>query len=512
MADNTQILREYLLSLGFQVNTTEAKKFDRTIGGITKSAAGAGVAIVGVATATIAMVQVFTAQMEKLYYASRRTGSTVANLQAIEYGAQAIGISGDQMRGSIEAMARALRTSPGLIGLLKSLGVKVEGRDTSDVMKDMVRAARQLPFYVGSKIAAMFGMDPDTFLMMSQNIDKLDEFSAKRKQMAADAGVDADKAAEAAVAYRNSLNQTLERLGLLKDALAIALLPTMQKATEYADSFLEKLTLAVAKSHSVQEFATRMGWTASAPHVVDHTQTNNGEQQVVGEGGILNSDARATLTRWRDAIVGYGRGGSAVGRASRVGQGRGFINNYGPPGAGTGAGAAPTGNPSSGDIKELFAGLEQQYGLPAGLLDRVWAAESGRGQYMLSPKGAKGHFGFMPRTAEEYGIAGQEGNLGMSADAAAAKYANLMQRYGGDLTKAAAAYNWGEGNFARVGDNLGAAPAETQGYAAKVAGGLTQVNNWNITGTGPEAIAKAVGERLDTSNGNYLNDLKGAGQ
>ena len=53
---------------------------------------------------------------------------------------------------------------------------------------------------------------------------------------------------------------------------------------------------------------------------------------------------------------------------------------------------------------QLFASLEQQHGLPAGLLDAVWATESSRGKRMLSPAGAQGHFQFMPATAKQYGL------------------------------------------------------------------------------------------------------------
>lgn len=53
---------------------------------------------------------------------------------------------------------------------------------------------------------------------------------------------------------------------------------------------------------------------------------------------------------------------------------------------------------------QLFASLEQRHGLPAGLLDAVWATESSRGKHMLSPAGAQGHFQFMPATAKRYGL------------------------------------------------------------------------------------------------------------
>ena len=91
-------------------------------------------------------------------------------------------------------------------------------------------------------------------------------------------------------------------------------------------------------------------------------------------------------------------------------------------------------------------GLEKKYGLPPGVLDSVWAAESSRGVNMESPKGALGHFGFMPKTAKEYDLK-DPNDFVSSADAASRKIKNLMRYYKKDVEKALAAYNWGEGNL-----------------------------------------------------------------
>lgn len=116
----------------------------------------------------------------------------------------------------------------------------------------------------------------------------------------------------------------------------------------------------------------------------------------------------------------------------------------------------------------LLTEKELEYGLPLGLLDRIWKQESGRGVNMLSPAGAEGHFQFMPRTAKEYGLKDPY-DFEQSSDAAARKMRDLLKQYGGDLQMATAAYNFGQGNLARTG--LEGVPKETRDYVAKVAGG-----------------------------------------
>lgn len=145
----------------------------------------------------------------------------------------------------------------------------------------------------------------------------------------------------------------------------------------------------------------------------------------------------------------------------------------------------------------IMTELEAQYGLPLGLLDRIWAQESGRGKNMRSAAGAEGHFQFMPKTAKEYGLKNPY-DFADSADAAARKMRDLLRQYGGDLQMATAAYNFGQGNLARTG--LGGVPAETRNYVARVAGApiaktadnrtsssSTEVNIQNLNVNAPQA-------------------------
>ena len=92
-----------------------------------------------------------------------------------------------------------------------------------------------------------------------------------------------------------------------------------------------------------------------------------------------------------------------------------------------------------------YAALEKQYSLPAGLLAAISMQESRGNPNATSYVGAKGEFQFMPATARRFGIAGQERNTAVASEAAA-KYLSQHLRMFGDLDKAIAAYNAGEGN------------------------------------------------------------------
>ena len=149
-----------------------------------------------------------------------------------------------------------------------------------------------------------------------------------------------------------------------------------------------------------------------------------------------------------------------------------------------------TGKSAAGGSKEEQArltALEQKYGLPAGILDNVWKTESGRGRNMTSPAGAQGHFQFMPATAAQYGLKNPN-DFNESSDAAARMYRDLLKANGGDVSKAAAAYNWGQGNLNRKG--MGAAPTETLNYINKVTSGIGGASQ-AAAGAGAGQVAQA---------------------
>ena len=116
------------------------------------------------------------------------------------------------------------------------------------------------------------------------------------------------------------------------------------------------------------------------------------------------------------------------------------------------------------DKKLNLRGLEKQHGLPDNLLSAVMQVESAGNPKAVSPKGAAGLFQFMPATAKEYNV--DPYSPESSASGAARKYQNLLKKYDGDVDKALAAYNWGQGNVDRKG--LEKMPAETVAYIQKV--------------------------------------------
>lgn len=115
----------------------------------------------------------------------------------------------------------------------------------------------------------------------------------------------------------------------------------------------------------------------------------------------------------------------------------------------------------------LLSKLEQEHGLPSGLLNAVMMQESGGNANAVSPRGAKGWFQFMPKTAAEYGVQDPT-NFEQSARGAA-KYLQKLHGRFGNTEDALRAYNWGQGNLADYKKGVRKdMPPEAQNYPKSV--------------------------------------------
>lgn len=254
MSGDTEVIRQFLVSLGFQVDQTGLKKFVSGLGAANNAALLTGKAVLGVAVAAEAMVVQFASSMEKLYYQSKRTGSSVENLQALEFGSRKIGLAAGVAREALEAMTSAVRMNPGLRGLVDSLlGKKTSGLDQAQVMIELVQKLSSLPHFQGARFAQLFGMDEKTFFMLKEGLPELIKAEQERRDLNKQAGIDAQKAAEAGKEYANSIKDITERVSVLRDKLAVELLPSFRDFNGQVVTALNNLAKFKADDHPVMK-------------------------------------------------------------------------------------------------------------------------------------------------------------------------------------------------------------------------------------------------------------------
>jgi len=126
----------------------------------------------------------------------------------------------------------------------------------------------------------------------------------------------------------------------------------------------------------------------------------------------------------------------------------------------------------------------QRHGLDPALLKGLIRQESNFNPTAGSPAGARGLTQLMPATAASLGVTDVT-DPAQSIEGGAKYLKQQLDRFGGDVTKALAAYNAGPGAVAKYG---GVPPyAETQAYVQKV-----QAYAEQYRGTAPAAAPTAV--------------------
>lgn len=138
-----------------------------------------------------------------------------------------------------------------------------------------------------------------------------------------------------------------------------------------------------------------------------------------------------------------------------------------------------------------YAALEDEHGLPRGLLYAVEMTESGGNPEAVSPAGATGVMQLMPRTAKELDV--DPYDPAQSIQGGARMLGRLLRQYHGNLERALQAYNFGEGNLAR-GKPL---PRETQQYVPKVFSRMADTDGGlesAIYGGGDAAPSQTLGD------------------
>lgn len=121
-------------------------------------------------------------------------------------------------------------------------------------------------------------------------------------------------------------------------------------------------------------------------------------------------------------------------------------------------------------IPELIISTAQRHGVDPRLAVEVAIQESGLNQAAQGSSGEIGIFQLMPATAASLGV--DPNDLQQNIEGGMRYLSQQLARFGGDIAKALAAYNWGPERVARAaaagGDWLARAPASTQNYVRKI--------------------------------------------
>jgi hypothetical protein len=253
MPSNAQVIKEFLVSLGYEIDKESAHRFQGEVQSATTRVSNLGKAAVGTAAAIELMVKRISDRLTDLYFMSERTGATAENLEAIGYAARTAGIGVADMQSLVEGLALRIRTNPGNEGLLHQLGVQTRDaqgnlRDTTKVFDDLIGhlAAMGKPgspgFVIANQFAQMFGIPTDKLINLElHNAERIAEAKEMLKWQQ-QAGVNETELTKQSDAFSIELNRLDHRFAVLGERLEQDFLPAAMKLTEWGQEAVEWFT------------------------------------------------------------------------------------------------------------------------------------------------------------------------------------------------------------------------------------------------------------------------------
>ncbi|QIP56827.1 lytic transglycosylase domain-containing protein [Hafnia alvei] len=215
------VIKDFLVSLGFEVDDAGKNKFDAVLKGVTANVLRLGAKVEGAALAVVGFTTQAASGLDRLYWASQRTGATANGIKALGYAAAQTGVSADLAISSLESLSRFMRNNPGAEGFLNRLGVQTRDAkgqmlDTAAIFTGVGQRLSQMPYYRANQYAQMLGIDENTLMAMRRG---LNGFTADYQSMMQKTGFNAEKAAEQSNKFMTSMTELTSLMGILRDKI-----------------------------------------------------------------------------------------------------------------------------------------------------------------------------------------------------------------------------------------------------------------------------------------------------
>lgn len=417
---------------------------------------------------------------ESLGLMSSNLGMATERLKTWQLAAEKNGGSAGSMNGLLNQaamVAAATKRGEDFAGSQEFFGLGGKREDLQSPEAYLMAVSRIIKAQYGrSEQAGLYSagalsVPPDLVFLLKQGPDAIRSILQEQEKYANVSDAWAKAAHETMNSFRNIGDSTAKIGAIMLEAVN----PELRKMAEYAERAAAAMTTASGAAQIKQE--TSHGLTAIA------------RQAAARVGGL---------------IPGVGFLGKIA--SGPIGQTVGFLADPDTIATDEQAKAAWM-KSNGGDLsarQKHLADLEQQYGLPAGVLDALWAQESGRGKNMLSPAGAEGHFQFMPDTRKAYGDF-DPNDFEQSSDGAARYMRDLLKQHHGDLDSALRWYNAG-GNYQSSKAGVYSEQVRDRMPANGATSGRTDIQvNGPITIQTQSTDAAGIKKEFADSMGSYSN-------
>lgn len=221
MSGNADTIKDFLVSLGFDIDQAGANKFEAVLKGVTANVLKVGAVVEGAALSIVGFTTQIANGLDKIYWASQRTGASVHGIKALGYAASQTGASAESAMSSLEGLAGFMRSNPGAEGFLNRLGVQTRDasgkmRDTAAIFTGVGQKLNNMPYYRAKQYAQMLGIDENTLMAMRRGMG---QFSSEYALTAKRIGFNAESAAKQSNIFMTSMRNLTMTLGQAKDKI-----------------------------------------------------------------------------------------------------------------------------------------------------------------------------------------------------------------------------------------------------------------------------------------------------
>lgn len=218
---NAETIKDFLISLGFDIDEAGGRKFEAVVSGVTLNVIKMGVAVEAAALTVVGFTTKIASGLDKLYWQSQRTGDTANNIRAIGYAFSQAGGSVEGFNGTLDNLARFLRSTPGAEGFLRNLGIQTRDangklRDTAQLVTLVGDKLAKMPYYRANQYAQILGIDENTLLAMRRGVQG---FTTDYQGMLQATGFDSQKAAEQSNKFMTQMRGLTSLFGIMRDKI-----------------------------------------------------------------------------------------------------------------------------------------------------------------------------------------------------------------------------------------------------------------------------------------------------
>ncbi|EAP9196684.1 lytic transglycosylase domain-containing protein [Salmonella enterica] len=281
MSSNADTIKDFLVSLGFDIDQAGANNFETVLKGVTANVMKVGAVVEGAALSIVGFTTRIANGLDKIYWASQRTGASIQGIKALGYAASQTGASAESAMSSLEGLAGFMRSNPGAEGFLNRLGVQTRDasgkmRDTASIFTGVGQKLNNIPYYRAKQYAQMLGIDENTLMAMRRGMNG---FTADYQSMLQKTGFNADKAAVQSNKFMTSMRGLTSLFGIMRDkigsnlagGLAGSLDSLRRRILDNFPKIEETLTKVIKGVIWLANAFTRMAWRViqAAGSVID---------------------------------------------------------------------------------------------------------------------------------------------------------------------------------------------------------------------------------------------------